>query len=286
VTTDTTENIASLERRHISHSFTEEAMSRKVSASFAKDFYKILNVSSKATTQEIKTAYRKLALTLHPDRGHGDANKTKAFKEASEAYNILIDNERRRQYDLAHGYSPSGWYNRNRKRPPPANYRKVYAPHAPPDGKWHDAQRHYDMHYGDGMFQEAVKNAYERAKQAGEFEYHSPLGKGFTFEKAPFGGAGTNNPYFKNPYSKADQGPPSQHYQYEEGYIDEAKTVLKRKSGVINKLHERRLERYEREEQHKQEVMNAATNNGTIPRDRRVYEPLNQQTQGAGCTVM
>eukprot|EP00536_Pseudo-nitzschia_multiseries_P003222 jgi/Psemu1/185328/e_gw1.48.141.1 len=64
-----------------------------------KDFYKILQVSNKATKTEIKTAYRKLALTLHPDRHDGDEGKTKAFKEATEAYNILADNERRRQYD-------------------------------------------------------------------------------------------------------------------------------------------------------------------------------------------
>ena len=249
-------------------------MSRKTSVKFTKDFYKILNVSSKATTEEIKTSYRKLALKLHPDRHDGDAAKTKAFKEASEAYSILIDQERRRQYDVAHGFSsPNGWYNRNRRRPPPANYRKVYAPHAPPDGKWHDAQRHYDMHYGDGQFQEAVKNAYDRAKKAGEFEYHSPLGKGFVFEKSG------NNPYFKNPYSKADQGPPSQQYQYEEGYIDEAKTVLKRKSGVINKLHERRLERMASEE-----ADIAATHHGPIAQER-IYEPLNQQP-AQGCSVM
>ncbi|KAG7351831.1 chaperone protein DnaJ [Nitzschia inconspicua] len=251
---------------------------------FQKDFYKVLNVTSQATTEEIKTAYRQLALKLHPDRHDGDAAKTIAFKEASEAYNILIDKERRRQYDMAHGYSPSGWYNRNRRKPPPANYRKVYAPHAPPDGKWHDAQRHYDMHYGDGMFQEAVKNAYERAKAAGELEYHSPLGKGFTFEKSsnPY----SKNPYFKNPYSKADQGPPSQHYQYEEGYIDEAKTVLKRKAAVVSKLHERRLERYQKEEDERQEHYRTATNN--IP-GSRIYAPLNQQSLSpdtGGCTIM
>ena len=150
-----------------------------------KDFYRILQVSKDATTEEIKKSYRKLALTLHPDRNDGDAEKTVAFKEASEAYDVLISPERRRQYDVAHGFggTPSGWYNKNRKRPPPSNYRKVYAPHAPPNGKWHDAHRHYQMHYGDGMFQEALKGAYERAKLAGELEYHSPIGKGFTFEK-------------------------------------------------------------------------------------------------------
>ena len=217
-------------------------MSRQKSA---KDFYNLLRVSSNATKTEIKTAYRKLALTLHPDRNNGDEAKTKAFKEATEAYNILVDTERRRQYDMANGIaSPSGWHNRNRRRPPPSDYRKVYAPHAPPDGKWHDAQRHYDMHYGDGMYHEALKSAYKRAKDNGEFDYHSPLGKGFTFDTV--GGKKMNGKL--NPYSKADQGPASQGYEYEEAYISDAKRVLKRKSGVVNMLHERRKQRLQFQE--------------------------------------
>eukprot|EP00535_Pseudo-nitzschia_heimii_P012256 CAMPEP_0197192734 /NCGR_PEP_ID=MMETSP1423-20130617/25619_1 /TAXON_ID=476441 /ORGANISM="Pseudo-nitzschia heimii, Strain UNC1101" /LENGTH=243 /DNA_ID=CAMNT_0042645683 /DNA_START=310 /DNA_END=1041 /DNA_ORIENTATION=- len=206
----------------------------------AKDFYNLLRVSSNATKTEIKTAYRKLALTLHPDRNNGDEAKTKAFKEATEAYNILVDTERRRQYDMANGIAaPSGWHNRNRRRPPPSNYRKVYAPHAPPDGKWHDAQRHYDMHYGDGMYHEALKSAYKRAEENGEFDYHSPLGKGFSFDT--IGGKKMNGDF--NPYSKADQGPASQGYEYEEAYISDAKRVLKRRNGVANMLHERRKQR-------------------------------------------
>jgi len=229
-----------------------------------------------ATTAEIKAAYRKLAFALHPDRHDGCEHKTRGFKEASEAYTILVDNNLRREYDLSNGFSPAGWYNRNRKRPPPANYRKVYAPHAPPDGKWHDAQRHYDMHYGEGMFREAVKIAYERAKAAGEFDYTSPLGKGFSFEtiedrRNRYG----QNSYFKNPYSKAEQGPPSQQYQYEEAYISEAKTVLKRREKVVNQLHERRQERHDRQ---------AMETPAPEYPGQRVYKSLNQ-TDGA-CLIM
>lgn len=242
----------------------------------AKDFYKILNVSRGATTAEIKAAYRKLALALHPDRHDGCKAKTKAFKEASEAYNILADHTRRREYDLSTGFTPSDWYNKNRRRPPPSNYRKVYAPHAPPDGKWHDAQKHYDMHYGEGMYREAVKNAFDRAKASGAFEYHSPLGKGFAFEtfterKNHYG----SNSYFKNPYSKAAQGPPTQQYQYEESYISEAKTVLKRRETVVNKLHERRQERMEKEA-----VQTPSPFGG-----QRMYPQYNQQNHDA-CQIM
>jgi curved DNA-binding protein CbpA len=214
-------------------------------------------------------------LALHPDRHDGCEIKTRAFKEAAEAYNILIDNNRRREYDIGNGATPSGWYNKNRRRAPPSNYRKVYAPHAPPDGKWHDAQRHYDMHYGEGMFREAVKSAYDRAKAAGELDYKSPLGKGFSFEsseerKSRYG----RNSYYKNPYSKADQGPPSQQIQYEESYIGEAKTVIKRRETVVSKLHERRQERIDRE------VVEAAP---AYP-GQGVYQPFNQQN--ASCQIM
>jgi len=241
----------------------------------AKSFYKLLQVSSNATKTEIKTAYRKLALTLHPDRNDGDKAKTKAFKEATEAYNILVDTERRRQYDIANGISaPSGWHNRNRKRPPPSNYRKVYAPHAPPDGKWHDAQRHYDMHYGDGQYHEALKSAYKRAEANGEFDYRSPLGKGFSF--ATKGGAKANGDF--NPYSKADQGPASQGYEYEEAYISDAKQVLKRKTGVVNMLHERRRQRLQFQDQ---PVAATATHGGAT-----MHEPLNEQNAAGACTIM
>ena len=246
----------------------------------AQDFYKLLKVSSKATTTEIKTAYRKLALTLHPDRNDGDEAKTKAFKEATEAYNILSDTERRRQYDAANGIAaPSGWYNKNRRRPPPKNYRKVYAPHAPPDGKWHDAQRHYDMHYGDGQYHDALKSAYKRAKEKGEFEYHSPLGKGFSFDTV--GGKKAKGDF--NPYSKAEQGPPSQGYEYEEAYISEAKQVLKRKSGVVNALYDRRKQRLEFQGQQAR----AAAATTPMWTSEASDETLNEQNVGsASCIIM
>jgi molecular chaperone DnaJ len=232
---------------------------------------------------EIKTAYRTLALSLHPDRHDGCDQKTKAFKDASEAYSILTNNNRRREYDMATGWAtPSGCYNKNRRRPPTANYRKVYAPHAPPDGKWHDAQRHYDMHYGDGMFREAMNSVYEQAKLRGDFDYFSPLGKGFAFEtredrKSRY----SQDSYGKNPYSREVQGPPTIQFTYQEGYLNEAgeaKTVLKRKEGVIDKLHERRKERYDKQKQ------DAPT--PIIP-GQKIYEPLNQPSGSSeGCTIM
>jgi len=64
----------------------------------ATDYYKTLGISKNATAEEIKKAYRKLALQHHPDRG-GSSESEKKFKEANEAYQILSDPEKRSRYD-------------------------------------------------------------------------------------------------------------------------------------------------------------------------------------------
>ncbi|MCX6808356.1 MAG: DnaJ domain-containing protein [Candidatus Berkelbacteria bacterium] len=64
----------------------------------AKDYYQTLGVAKNATTDEIKKAYRKLALKYHPDRGGGSEMEAK-FKEANEAYQILSDPEKRQMFD-------------------------------------------------------------------------------------------------------------------------------------------------------------------------------------------
>jgi molecular chaperone DnaJ len=64
-----------------------------------RDYYEILGVARSATEQEIKSAYRKLALKFHPDRNPGDKVAEEQFKEAAEAYAILADTDKRHMYD-------------------------------------------------------------------------------------------------------------------------------------------------------------------------------------------
>lgn len=64
-----------------------------------RDYYEILGVDRNTSTDDIKKAYRKLALKYHPDRNPGDKEAEEKFKEATEAYEILRDKEKRDQYD-------------------------------------------------------------------------------------------------------------------------------------------------------------------------------------------
>jgi molecular chaperone DnaJ len=64
-----------------------------------RDYYAVLEVSRTASDQEIKSAYRRLAMRYHPDKNPNDASAEEKFKEAAEAYGILADAEQRRRYD-------------------------------------------------------------------------------------------------------------------------------------------------------------------------------------------
>jgi molecular chaperone DnaJ len=72
-------------------------------ATESKDYYRILGVSREATPDEVKKAYRKLAIQCHPDKNRDDAEAEERFKEISEAYEVLGDSERRARYDR-YGY--------------------------------------------------------------------------------------------------------------------------------------------------------------------------------------
>ncbi|MBU7578415.1 MAG: DnaJ domain-containing protein, partial [Flavihumibacter sp.] len=64
-----------------------------------RDYYEILGVAKTASADEIKKAYRKVAMQYHPDRNPGDKAAEEKFKEAAEAYEVLSDADKRAQYD-------------------------------------------------------------------------------------------------------------------------------------------------------------------------------------------
>ncbi|MET0393620.1 MAG: molecular chaperone DnaJ [Chitinophagaceae bacterium] len=64
-----------------------------------RDYYEVLGLSKGATAEEIKKAYRKVAMQHHPDRNPGDKSAEEKFKEAAEAYEILSDTDKKAQYD-------------------------------------------------------------------------------------------------------------------------------------------------------------------------------------------
>ena len=64
-----------------------------------RDYYEVLGIERTASDREISSAYRKLATKYHPDRHPGDEEATAKFKEASEAYEVLSDRDKRTRYD-------------------------------------------------------------------------------------------------------------------------------------------------------------------------------------------
>ncbi len=75
-----------------------------------RDYYEVLGVKKDATEDEIKKAYRKLAIQYHPDRNPGNAEAEEKFKEAAEAYDVLHDPQKRKQYDQFGFNAPGGGF--------------------------------------------------------------------------------------------------------------------------------------------------------------------------------
>jgi len=121
-----------------------------------KDLYVLLGVPRNASKIEIKQAYRRIALQLHPDRNSGCRKKASSFREASEAYKVLIDVNLRREHDNQLMTSLNYKSKAAARRP---NYRKVYAPQPPPGFKAFDLEKHQKMHYGNGIMEEEIEKA-------------------------------------------------------------------------------------------------------------------------------
>src|SRR6201991_1005889 len=77
-----------------------------------KDFYKELGVSSDAKAADIKSAYRKLASELHPDKNPDNPSAAERFKAVSEAYSVLSDEAKRKEYDETRRLFAGGGFGR------------------------------------------------------------------------------------------------------------------------------------------------------------------------------
>jgi DnaJ-class molecular chaperone len=100
-----------------------------------KDYYKILGVEESASTDDIKKAFRKLAREYHPDKTGGDKNKEKIFMEINEAYEILGNEENRKNYHNK---------GKNNKNNPTQSNEKNYAK----GFDMNDFEKHFESFFG------------------------------------------------------------------------------------------------------------------------------------------
>ena len=117
-----------------------------------KDYYKTLGVAKSATQEEIRKAFRKLAVKYHPDKNAGDKNAESKFKEINEAYEVLSDPEKRKKYDEL----GESW--KNYRQGPPGNDFNWEQWQQP--GGSHQYRGDYSDMFGEGGFSDFFTNIF------------------------------------------------------------------------------------------------------------------------------
>lgn len=142
-----------------------------------KDYYEILGVSSSATAKEIKDMYRKLALQFHPDRNPGDTIAAEKMKAINEAYAVLSDVQKRKEYDFMRQQFGSSAY---------TQFRQTYSEQdifngSDINGIFEELARSFGLRGFDEIF----KEFYGQGSQTFEFKKDGFTARGFVFS-GPF----------------------------------------------------------------------------------------------------
>jgi DnaJ-class molecular chaperone len=146
-----------------------------------KDYYSILGLDKNATQQQIRAAYRRLAFEYHPDRNKEDPLAAEKMKEINEAYAILSDPSKRREYDLLRErYGPHAY----------AQYRQAHSPGDIFKGSDIDQVfQEFARQFGFTDFSEVFREFYGPEYQSFEFRRPGMFGRGFIFYRTSGGRA-------------------------------------------------------------------------------------------------
>ncbi len=144
-----------------------------------KDYYQILDVQKEASPQKIKEAYRKLAFQYHPDRNRENPSAVEKMKEINEAYAVLSDPKKRRDYDTFHKqYGPYG-YDRFKQR---YSEQDIF--------RGSDINQIFEemaRSFGFRSFEEVFRESYGQGYHTFEFQRPGVSGRGFIFFGPGFG---------------------------------------------------------------------------------------------------
>ncbi|XP_015182183.1 PREDICTED: dnaJ homolog subfamily B member 6-like isoform X2 [Polistes dominula] len=156
------------------------------------DYYRILEVQRTATSNDIKKAYRKLALKWHPDKNPENLDEAnKKFKEISEAYEVLIDEKKRRVYDQ---YGKEGLQMNGGKRRHESDYRPFFTTYV-----FRDPEEVFREFFAGSSFDDPFDSLFVPAARRGQ----GSIGTNNSLSASLFGRLGIHSPFY-NPLGGMD----------------------------------------------------------------------------------